>query len=185
MLVASILLVRHPLRGGAATAALIWSKLTPLALLPLLAGEGRAANARPRRFDVLFWGALGVVSALVFLPAMHDTTIGVFLARTFGFQSSRPLSESIWALFGGSGSGAVGVLTKVLHGLLAACVATFALFAGRLPRRAGSVALAAAAGAILICVQLCLSYFAISYVLWWVPLALVAGDFAQRAVSTA
>jgi hypothetical protein len=53
-------------------------------------------------------------------------------------------------------------------------VGTLVLLAFRLPRRADIIGLAAAAAAVLIAIQLCLSYYSYSYVLWFAPLVLVA-----------
>lgn len=176
-LVAAVLATAMPARRGAAAALAGWTKLSPLALVPLLAGGRCGGRAAERREQLRFAIGFAAATLAVFVPVLAHSGPGEFLARTFGFQAGRAPSESLWAsLQVGYGAGAPWLATaaKVAHGLLVACAATFALVLLRVPRRLDEVGVAAAAAAVLIAVQACLGYYAYGYVLWFAPLALIA-----------
>lgn len=173
---AATLLVARSNPGRGATAALAaWCKLSPLALVPLLAGH-RAAGASRSRALLEFAGAFAVVSLLVFIPLLSGGGAHVF-HRTVGYQIERGSAFSAWSLahegFFGAGT-AVSDLADVLHGLLFAIVGAFAVALFWAPRRQDVVGLAAAAGAVMLGVVLSLGYFSFSYLVWFAPLVLVA-----------
>jgi hypothetical protein len=174
--VGTVLVARSPMRRGVMAAAAAWTKLGPLALLPLLAGH-RPASRTSGRAALEFAAAFILASALIFVPAISHSSLSTFLSRTFGFQSSRLPSGSIWAELQGSysvGAPWLDTASRVLHGLLAALAGAFAISLFRAPRRQDAVGLAAAAAAVLIAIEACLGYYSFSYILWFAPLALIA-----------
>ena len=183
--VAVILASGLPRRGGVLTALAAWTKMSPLALLPLLAGQAGYQRRKPA--DLLrFVVGFGVASLLVFLPAFAHSSPATFVSRTFGFQSARPPADSLWSslqLTYAANTPWLETAIKVAHGLLSAAVATFVLLLFRIPRRMDTVGLAATAAATMIAVELCLSYYSYSYILWFAPLLLVA--FILRGDTTA
>ncbi|HEX3909412.1 MAG TPA: glycosyltransferase 87 family protein [Solirubrobacteraceae bacterium] len=174
-LVGTLLAAASPLRRGAAAALAVWVKFSPLALLPLLATHGAGGSARRR---VLRFGlAFALASALVFVPALLHGSLATFASRSFGFQTGRPPFVSIWSVliqrFSASAPSIV-TASRVAHGVLAALTGALAIALPRLRRRTDVVGLAAACAALMIALELCLSYYAFSYVLWFAPLVLVA-----------
>jgi hypothetical protein len=175
-LVGTILVAGSPARRGVMAAAAAWTKLSPLALLPLLAGH-RPGSRGAGRTALEFAAAFILASALIFVPALAHSSLSAFLSRTFGFQSSRPASGSIWAELQGSysvGMPWLDTASRVLHGLLAALTGAFAISLFRAPRRQDAVGLAAAGAAVLIAIEVCLGYYSFSYILWFAPLVLIA-----------
>ncbi len=175
-LVATVLVARSPARRGAMAALAAWTKLSPLALIPLLAGH---VGERPgaRRALVEFGGAFLLATALIFVPVLAHSSVSTFVSRTFGFQSQRLPSGSIWAALQGQyavGAPWLGTASRVLHGLLVALTGACAVALLRAPRRRDAVGLAAAAAAVLIALEVCLSYYSFSYILWFAPLVLLA-----------
>jgi hypothetical protein len=185
-LVGTVLAARSPARRGAMAAVAAWTKLSPLALLPLLASH-RGPHKSGRYALLEFAGAFVLATAIVFLPALAHSSVPTFISRTFGFQSSRPASGSIWAELQGSysvGAPWLNTASRVLHGLLAALTGAFAIALFRAPRRQDAVGLAAAAAAVLIAMEACLGYYSFSYILWFAPLALVAAVLAGGPVAS-
>jgi uncharacterized membrane protein len=175
-LVGALLGARYPARRGVMAAIAVWTKLSPLALVPVMIGH--APTARSRRAAVLtFAGAFVLCSVLVFVPVLIHNSVSTFVTRTFGFQLGRAPAFSIWErLNGGSLLTAAWVkpTSQVVHGLLIALTAGFVLVAMRMPRRQDVVGLAGACAAVLIAVELCQGYYSFTYILWFAPLALVA-----------
>jgi Glycosyltransferase family 87 len=176
MLTATLLAARRPLRRGFAAALAAWTKLSPLALVPLLAGCDARGRGGARRL-LMFGGAFALATLLVFGPVlMHDSPAS-FISRTFGFQAARPPSLSLWAIVQDRYAGAapwLGPTSRVAHGVLLALTGTLALLLVAVRRRRDMIGLAAASAAVMIALELCLSYFPFSYVLWFAPFALVA-----------
>ncbi len=175
-LVATVLVARSPMRRGAMAAAAAWTKLSPLALVPLLASDhphdGVGASRRRLQFALAFL----LASTVIFAPVIAHGSAGVFISRTFGFQSQRAPADSIWSLLQGEylHTPWLATASRVAHGLLAALTGAFAIVLLRAPRRQDAVGLAAASAAVLIALELCLSYYSYSYILWFAPLVLAA-----------
>jgi hypothetical protein len=174
---ATILMAQHPGRRGAMAALAAWIKLSPLALVPLMAGQDMHGLTAKRALRA-FASAFLVLSVLVFLPVVLDGSIVSFLGRTFGFQFSRASGSSVWELASNSrffgGGQLVRTSAGVAHGLLAALAGAFVVALLWMPRRRDRVGLAAASAAVLIVVQFCDGYYTFTYVLWFVPAALAA-----------
>jgi hypothetical protein len=183
-LVAVLLTAEQPLRRGVAAALAVWTKLSPVALLPLLASEPGKGRRRPSS-AALFLLAFVASTVLVFIPALLHSSPAIFVTRTFGFQSNRAPADSLWSslqLTYAAKAPWIGVASRLAHAILAVLVGTLAVVSPRLPRRQDVVGLAAACAAILIGLEVCLSYYAYSYILWFAPLVLVAcmGDAVPR-----
>ncbi len=177
MLIAVILVARSPARRGAMAAACCWTKLSPLALVPLLLSEPAGDGHRSWRAWLRFGIAFAAASAIIFVPALAHGSLSTFVTRTFGFQASRTPTLSIWdelqTVYVAHGAW-IGVASRVVHGLLLAVTGAFAIMLVRLPRRTDAVGLAAACAAVLIALQICLDYYSFSYVLWFAPLVMLA-----------
>jgi len=156
LLAAFLCLDRPAARGALATLAGL-TKFAPLALVPLFAGyrRGRARSVA---------AAIGT-GALVLLPVAVGPGLERFWDRTLGFQSERSSPFSIWGLYGGL-DGVQAALT------LAA--AAFALAVAFVPRERDEVTVAALGAAVLIALQLTVTHWFYLYVVWFLPLLLIA-----------
>jgi Glycosyltransferase family 87 len=176
-LVATLLLARSPARRGAMIAVAAWTKLTPLALVPLMAGQDSPGRDR-RRALLAFGAAFMLTSLLVFAPVLSHGGASAFLTRTFGFQIGRGPGYSIWERLGeqafGGASAWINAAGGVAHGLIIALAGAFAVALLWLPRRRDTVGLAAASAATLAAVLFCEGYYSFTYILWLAPLALAA-----------
>jgi uncharacterized membrane protein len=175
-LVGTLLAAGSPVRRGAMVALAAWTKLSPLALVPVVISH--ATPARTRRAALFTCAAAFVLTGLLVLaPVFIHSSASTFVTRTFGFQLSRSPAFSIWErLNAGSLVAAAWVkpASQVAHGLLIALTAGFALMLMRAPRRQDVVGLASACAAILTAMQICLGYYSFTYILWFAPLVLVA-----------
>jgi uncharacterized membrane protein len=185
-LVGTLLAARSATPRGIMAALTAWTKLTPLAALPLLAGHRRAGGRAARRNVLEFAGAFGIASLLIFVPALSHSSPSAFMTRTFGFQMSRSPSNSLWAALQidyayWAHAPWIATASKAAHGALAAFIGASAILLFRAPRRDDVVGLAAACAALLIGVEACLSYYSFSYIVWFAPLVLVAAILPRMA----
>jgi hypothetical protein len=176
-LVGTVIVARSPVRRGAMVAIAAWTKLSPLALVPLMAGHN--PSGRARRLTLLAFGAAFLLmSAVAFLPALSHSSVSVFLSRTFGYQFGRSQGFTIWERFDAGavlGNTAwIKTLSGVAHGLITAIAGGFALVLLWAPRRRDVIGLCAASAAVLIALQFCQGYYSFTYTLWFAPLVLVA-----------
>jgi hypothetical protein len=175
-LVGALLVADSPARRGTMAALAGWTKLSPLALVPVLMAYPGPAGERRWRTAAIFSAGFALTSMVIFVPAVDHGSLGTFLSRSFGYQSQRTPGFSIWALYEDSfhqPPWIVGV-AKVVHGLLLALTLGLALTLPRLPRRQDLIGLAAVSATVLIALQICDGYYSFSYLLWFVPLVLVA-----------
>jgi hypothetical protein len=176
-LVGTLLVARSPVRRGAMAAVAVWTKLTPLALVPVLASYDPLRGDR-RRQALAFASAFALAGAIVFVPALAHNSVSTFVTRTFGFQISRNPGYSIWERLGSGAvlGGATWIKTAagIAHGLLTALTGAFAIVLLWMPKRQDVVGLAGACAAVLIAVLLCDGDFSFTYILWFAPLVLVA-----------
>jgi hypothetical protein len=162
------------------------SKFAPLVLAPLFA---RGVNASPRglrlgetndassnggasrpgrrspRGSVLFTFAfLGTLAllAVLFMPADGPR---VLYDQTLGYQAGRDSPFSVW--------GQVPSLDW-LHTAVKVGVVGLGLAVAFVPRRRGPVQLAALGAAVMVALQLAMTHWFYLYVVWFVPLVLVA-----------
>jgi hypothetical protein len=151
-----------PARGAFAALAGL-AKFAPLALAPMLALH--RVRERGRGGLVAFVAVFLVAAALVSIPALAHNSLREIFDRTVQYQADRSAPFSIWGLYGGLGAAQRAV--QVLAVLLALAVAL-------LPRRDDEIGLCAAAAAVLIAVQLGVSYWFYLYIPWFFAPAIVA-----------
>jgi hypothetical protein len=143
----------------------------------LVRRPGRAGRA----FDAVRLGPggfrtiLGLLAAtviafgvLVVLDGPHG--LRVFWDRTFGWQLDRPSPFSIWDWGGYPGFPDLGIVQKVLKGLLV----VFALGLYLRPKRLDLARVAAFSAALLIGFQIVLTHWFYLYIPWFVPSLVIA-----------
>jgi hypothetical protein len=163
LLVLALLVLSSPLLRGAAIALAVAAKFSPAALLPLFA---RGAGPRPGvRALALF--AAGVLAALAatFLPFLPDGGPRELYDRTIGYQLGRDSPFSVWGQREG---------LAPLHDALKVAAALLALAVAFVPRRRSLPQVAALAAAVVIALQLVVTHWFYLYVVWFLPLVLVA-----------
>ena len=163
LVLAALLVAASPPARGAFAALAGLAKFAPLALAPLLAMH--RLRERGARGLVAFAVAFVAVGALAAAPALEHNTLSAIYSRTIAYQANRSAPFSIWGLYGGLGVEQHAV--QVLAGLLALALAV-------LPRRDDLIGLCACAAAILIAVELGVSYWFYLYIPWFFAPAIVA-----------
>jgi hypothetical protein len=111
------------------------------------------------------------IVALLTLPFLPDGGLREFYDRTLGYQASRSSPFSVWGL-----APSLDFLRPVERVAAAALAVAVAFW----PRRKTPVQVAALAAAVLIAVQLGATHWFYFYVVWFLPLVLVA-LFATQA----
>jgi hypothetical protein len=164
-LAALTLWVAHrPAARGAVAALAGLSKLGSLGLVPLLATHG-ARRGTWLCTVASFAAAFLLTALLVCLPIIiHGESLREIYDRTLGFQAARIAPFSVWGTYDLRG----------LEHLWQVGAAFFALAAAFLPRRRDVIGLAAVAAAVVIALQLGLSYWFYLYLVWFFPFAAVA-----------
>lgn len=162
-LVFALLAIRTaPARGLMAGLAGM-TKFAPFALAPLLL-RGTEERLR-RRHLVGFAIAFAFACVVTMLPVLLNNDLSAFWHDSILYQSDRTTPFSVWGLWGGLGW---------LQSLLQGGVVALALGAALLPSRRTVVDVAALGAGILIALQLTLNYWLYPYLVWFLPLALVA-----------
>jgi hypothetical protein len=172
LVTAALLAASSPPARGFLAALAGLTKYAPLALAPLLATYRLAS--RPLRGLVAFAGAFAVAAALALFPALDHNTLATIFSRSVTYQADRVAPFSIWGLYGGLH--AAQVLIQALGVAFAVALA--------IQRRDHPVSLAAAAAAVLIAVQLGVSYWFYLYIPWFFAPAAVAFLGGARLEST-
>lgn len=167
LLLATLLVAGSPPARGALAALTGLTKFAPLALAPLLATY-RLPQLPPRRRPAalaLFAAAFAATVALVSIPALTHDSLHEIYERTLAYQANRGAPFSVWGLYGG---------LRVPQEIVIALAVALALALAVIPRRPGLPALAAAAAAVLIALQLGVEYWFYLYIPWFFPLVAVA-----------
>ncbi len=163
MLVFTLLVLRWAPARGAMAALAGLTKFAPLALGPLfLRGVGPVPARRSMLWYVL---AYALVTALVMAPVLLDGNLAAFWKDTLSYQASRPAPFSIWGLWGG---------LRVEQRLVQGAAIALALLVAFVPGRRGVVEVAALAAAVLIALQISITYWFYLYIVWFFPLVIVA-----------
>jgi hypothetical protein len=157
LVLAAFLCLDRPAARGALAVAAGMTKFAPLALVPLFATYGR------RRW--LSLAAAAVTGLLVLAPVALGPGLDRFWDRTLGFQAERTSPFSIWGLYGGLGG---------LQAIATVAAAALALAVAVVPRRRDALTVAALGAAVLIALQLSVTHWFYLYVVWFLPLMLVA-----------
>jgi hypothetical protein len=113
----------------------------------------------------LFAVAFAVTAAVVLLPAFLGSGFQTFLDRTVRFQEERGSPFSVWGFRGNLGG---------LQNAVQVAAVGLALIVAVLPRRRDVVTLAALGAAVLIAIQLGVTHWFYLYIVWFLPLVLVA-----------
>ena len=106
-----------------------------------------------------------MVAALALAPIALGGDLGTFYDRTLAFQNDRGSPFSVWGLYGGLGG---------LQNLVQLAAVALAVAVAFVPRRRDVVVVAALGAAVVIAVQLTLTHWFYLYVVWFLPLVLVA-----------
>jgi hypothetical protein len=168
LVLGAIAAVASPAGRGALIGLAGMAKFAPLGLAPLFATQSRGGALR---FALGFLAAL-VPSTVVILAygGLHE-----FYDRTIAFQASRGAPFSIWGLYHWTTAQTVVQVAAVL---LAVAVAF-------IPRRRDLVGLSALSAALLIALQLGVTYWFYLYMVWFLGPLLVAfladGEPERRA----
>jgi hypothetical protein len=171
LVVLSLLLIRSAPGRGIAGALAGFTKFAPLALAPLLF---RGTGPWPRtRTLVVSAIAFGVTAVIVMLPVLTQHNLHAFWHDSVAYQASRGAPFSIWGLWGG--------LSFEQHLVQGAAVG-LALAVVVVPRQRDVVVVAALGAAILIALQLGITYWFYLYIVWFFPLVMVAllGAYPER-----
>ena len=163
LLVLALIVIASPAARGVVGALAGLTKFAPFALAPLL---WRGTGERPRaRATVVYGVAFGATVLVAMLPVVLNGDLHPFWHDSIAYQSSRETPFSIWGLWGG--------LAPVQHLLQGAAVG-LAILVGFVPARRGLVEVAALGAAVLISLQLTANYWLYPYIVWFLPLVLVA-----------
>jgi hypothetical protein len=168
LLLACLLVLRSaPGRGvGGALAGL--TKFAPFVLAPLLL-RGTSERWPRRREIVVFCVAFAATVVVAMLPVVLHHDLKAFWDDSISYQGHRVTPFSIWGLWGGSWGG-----LHVVQRLLEGAAIGLAIAVAFVPRRRGVIEVAALAGALIIALQLVANYWLYSYVVWFLPMVLVA-----------
>ena len=156
----AFLVIASPRVRGVALGLAGAAKFAPLSVAPLWATYDR----RRLRDAFAFALALGAVTVVLWLPLLPDGGVRELWDRTVGFQLGRDSPFSIWGL---EDLAFAQDVVKALGLALAVAVAVH-------PRTKTPVTAAALGAAVLIALQLALTHWFYLYIVWWLPLALVA-----------
>lgn len=138
-------------------------KFAPLALTPLLATydpSGRTSWRKVAIFGIFF--ALTIAACL--WPILAHDTLREMYDRTIAYQADRAAPFSIWGLYDLPG----------LERAVQVAAAALAIALAFVPRRRDLVGLAALCAAVLIALQLGISYWFYLYIPWFFPFVMLA-----------
>jgi hypothetical protein len=163
LLVLCLLAITWAPARGFAVALAGFTKFAPLALAPLFL---RGESDWPRRRSIaLYVGAFALTTVAIFLPIALDHNLKAFWDDSVKYQADRPAPFSIWGLWGH---------LKLERHLVQGLAVGLGLIVAFVPRRRTIVEVAALAGAVIIALQLGLTYWFYLYIPWFFPLAVVA-----------
>jgi Glycosyltransferase family 87 len=169
LLVGAMLALTSAPARGALVALAAAAKFGPAALAPLFA---TGTSERRVRSAIVFGIAFAVVTVAVFAPFVPDGGLGELYDRTLGYQASRSSPFSVWGL---------APSLDPLQSVTRAAALALALAVAFVPRRKGALQVAALATAIIVAVQLGATHWFYFYVVWFLPLYLVATCGAYKA----
>ena len=175
LLVLTLLVASSAPARGVMLALAGLTKFAPLALGPLMltGPDGPVASTarRTRRSAALYVLAFGLTVVASFMPVLLQDNLSAFWHNSIAYQATRAAPFSIWGLYGG--------LSLEQHLVQGAGVG-LALLVAFVPRRRDIVTVAALAAAVIIAIQLGVTYWFYLYIVWFFPLVIVA-LFGQSA----
>jgi hypothetical protein len=164
LVVLALLVASSPPARGAVAAVGALAKFAPAGIVPLLATHdlaGRPVAEQLRRL-VLFGLAFAAVSAVTLWLTVDD--LQLMYDQTIGFQNGRDAPFSVWGLYD----------LDVLQRIVRAGAVILALALAVVPRRQDVAGLAALCAAVLIALQLSVTYWFYLYLVWFFPLVMLA-----------
>jgi hypothetical protein len=151
---------------GAGIALAAAAKVGPLALAPLFATADSGPTKRATlRNLAIFAAALAAVLAATYLPFIPDGGLRELYDRTLGYQAARRSPFSVWGQIDAG---------ETYRSAMTALALTLAVAVAFIPRRRTPLQVAALGAAVLLAVQLAASHWFYLYVVWFLPLALIA-----------
>jgi hypothetical protein len=169
LLVALLLVASSPPARGAMVALAGLTKFAPLALAPLFArtpSDVPRRRLRPGVTSLAFYVLTFALTATVaMLPVLVRGDLRTFWDHTIAFQRERGSPFSIWGLW--SGLNTLQTAVQIGAVVLALVVAVW-------PRRPTLVQMSACGAAVLIALELGVTYWFFLYVVWFFPLVIVA-----------
>ena len=173
-IVITLLVIRWAGPRGVAAGWAGLTKFAPLALGPLFL---RGIGPPPGRSEVWRYVRAYVVAiALAMAPVVLSGNLAAFWRDTIAYQVGRSAPFSIWGLYVGYWSG----ITIIQHLVQGATIA-MAIAVMFVPRRRGLLEVAALGAAVIIALQLSLTYWFYLYIPWFFPLVIVALCLAHPA----
>jgi len=163
LLVATLLVLARPAARGVMAALVTLTKFAPAVLLPMLATYGEKRH----RFVIAFALTAG---ALLLWPAINPG-LPIVYDRTLAYQADRTSPFSIW--------GQVPSL-EPLRIVLLVGVALLAIAFAWWPKEKKLFQVAALGAALLLAVQLTMHHWFYLYIVWFLPLLLVAMSVPER-----
>ena len=164
MIVLALIAITSPTGRGIFGALAGLTKFAPFALAPLL-WRGTGDRLPGRRPTIIYALAFGATVLVAMLPVLLNNNLHFFWHDSIAYQSSRVTPFSIWGLWGG--------LDAVQHLLQGAAVG-LAIVVAFVPQRRGIVEVAALCASVVIALQLTANYWLYPYIVWFLPLVLVA-----------
>jgi hypothetical protein len=140
------------------------TKFAPFVLVPLFLAGRRGLGAGGVREPALAVAGLLAAVALLLLHPLVDPGLGVFWDRTLGSQAARESPFSVWGQIDADG----------LHTLVKLAVAAGAAALAFVPRQRSFRQIVALAAALMIAAQLLAEHWFYLYIVWFLPLLLVA-----------
>jgi hypothetical protein len=141
-----------------------FTKFAPFVLAPLLMRGVGERQPRPRSIAAYVVAFAATVVACM-LPVLLKHDLHFFWRDSIQYQAQRSSPFSIWGLWGG-----LGIEQHLVQGAVVAC----GIGVYFLPARRNLVQVAALAGALLIALQMTITYWLYPYLVWFFPMVLLA-----------
>ena len=169
LIVASLVAVRLTALRGLLAGFAGLTKFAPLGLAPLM-WRGVGERLPTRRQTLAFVAAYAAAIIVPMLPVLLSGDWHWFWHDSIAYQAGRPAPFSLWGLWGGYNQ----TLHLPEHIVLGVAVA-LGLAAPFWPRGERTVVEVAALGAaIMICLQMGITYWFYLYIVWFFPLVIIA-----------
>ncbi len=163
VVLAAVLALGSPPGRGFLAALAGLTKFAPFGLVPLFA-RGLGPNLPRWRALLVFVSVCVATVAAALAPVFITGNFARLWHDSVAYQATRPAPFSIWGLYGG-----LSLEQHVVQGLavLLAVVVAFR------PRQRTMIEVAALGAAVLIAIQLGVTYWFYTYIVWFLPLGLV------------
>lgn len=159
LLVAAMLALRRPAVRGVLVALVALTKIAPLVLVPLYA----TFRANAKRLT-LFALTSAATAGLLMLPVLLGDQLQTMYERIVTYQADRDAPFSIWGYYD---------ISDVAQHITQGAAVVLALVAAFIPRKT-VVQWSALAAAVLLLLELSVTYWFYLYIVWFIPFVLVA-----------